>query len=627
MSLHKICLLGYGKLTELGVTAIRRLNYSDTEIKIVECNVDNLLEEVSTSMQEGFEVFVGGFGNAAEFMRTIGKNLIEIRVDYPDYLYAIEKALKLGQHPAVTFYRHASVPDFTPVEKLTGVSIGRLAYEDGSELSELIAESSCDVIIGASHACEMAQAHGRQSVLLYPGVESIMQALQRARDFAIDQETGRSQRAIIRALLNNSSFGLIVSDTEDRITLFNEAAQRMTGIAAHEARSRRMSELFPALQTNRFMKGPEEQTDGYHRINQILFRCVQNKVRSTHHLIGVLTTLNFDTRSRRQNENRVRSLPSAASMNFEALPIASAAGKKLLQEARDYSQTNLPLIVSGPEGSAKRILAQCIHNASSFQNGPYLRINLSSLGSFDAGRWLCGHEEHGMRHSGLFSQAEYGTLVLEGLENASPQAFSILLDTLSSGSFQPLGSGVSVPAQFRTISILNAQALERLSPAVLNRLGPLRLELPPLSDLKEDIPAIFFSLISARSDQKFKERILTPKLKRLLMEYSWPGNLAELEACAERFLFHLSSLDRTNELTCYRALLSAVGEDAFFADFTARYPAIKSVRSSVPSDLSAFRSAASAVKELLNYNNDQLAEKLGVSRTTLWRYLKTGASE
>ncbi|MBQ6452441.1 MAG: PrpR N-terminal domain-containing protein [Solobacterium sp.] len=616
---YKLCFMGYGKLTEIGNEAIRRLHYQDTEIKVIECTVDDMSGPVNAAISEGYEIFIGGSANAAEFVRTVDQHLIEIPTLYSDYVHAVKKALKLGRHPVVAVYMHSKMIDLSELSELIGTEIEIIRYEDGHELLSRIRNSKADVIIGASHANQAALNAGKQSVLLYPGVEAVMSAIEQARNFAAELYNDRRTNAVLRSIINNSTFGLIVSDTDNRIIMFNTAAQKMTGINAREARGQNISRLFPTLNTADFLRHTEDRRDEYHLINDTMFRCSQSRIIASGETVGILTILNQDTRSRRHNQANTPKSNQTVLHTFDDLKYTSPAVRSLIEQARNYARTPHNLLILGEESTHREVIAQCIHTASSYSQGPYIRIDLSALGSSDPGQFLLGYDEHGEHTAGLLEQANHGTAVLEHLADASINVTNILITVMNTHTIRPLGSDHGIPADIRFITILSEEELGRIPASHQSRLGIFRVHVPSLRERKEDLFDLFLNHLNKLSDIKTKHRSITPEMKTLLEFYSWPGNLVELRVAAERYLYAVSSANKATAGMRYKNLVSAIGEDNLFRDITARYPFLLTPDTADPAQ---FREAVEKTKDLLGYNNDQIADRLGISRTTLWRYLK-----
>lgn len=141
---YRICVLGYGRLTETARRAAAGLALADTEVLVRECNVDGLPEAVREAARLGCEVFVGGFANAASFFRRAEGHLVEIRVQDTDYLLSIQRALALGRRPVLAVYRYARQPDLELYARLSGAALTLVDYEDGGELYDGLRQSGGD---------------------------------------------------------------------------------------------------------------------------------------------------------------------------------------------------------------------------------------------------------------------------------------------------------------------------------------------------------------------------------------------------------------------------------------------------------------------------------------------------
>ena len=620
---YRICILGYGRLTDLANHVTKQLTWPDTQILVVDCNVDTLLSHVNEARAHGYEVFVGGAGNAAEFFRQVGGHLVEIRIRDVDYLRAIRESRRLGRHPVIAAYRYSRVPNTALYQELLETEVELLAYEDGLDLYRRLKHSDSDVVIGASHAVEAAEALGKPGILIYPGKDSLLRTITHARSVAIELRKESWNQAVIRSVLNNSAFGIVVSDSENKITLFNNAAQNMTGLPASRVRGTDMDQVFPSLETQHFFASSTHRKDNYHLIGEAMFRCVQTKIVHREETLGVLTTLNTDTRSRR-HKGEPAPVPYRAESTFESLTTQSAAMQKLVAKAEIYADSFAPVVLLGDEGTDREKLTQCIHNRSLCAKGPYVPIRLASIGQYDAGRYLLGCEERAHTTVGLLEMANHGTAVLLQLGQASPQALRCIGDVLTTHRILRLGQLEPTPVNIRFLAVVTPEEWRQLPADLRYRLGSFQLQVPPLRQRREDIPALFFAAATQEAGTRLGSRLLTPHMRELLETYRWPGNLAELTAVVQRYLQALNQSAKPSTAARFHMLLEAIGEDIVLQDLLEQYGLIGEPRT-WPSDQLA--QCVARMKSFLGYNNEQIAEKLGMSRTSLWRVLYQETSD
>ena len=605
---YRIGFLGYGQLTQLVQEILPQLSWTDTEIQVINCTADTLQACVEQGRRSGCEVFVGGAANAAEFSRQGQGHLVELPIGDLDYLTALHSALAQGGRPAIVLYRHVKLPDTSAYEKLLGAPVTLLTYEDTQELEEIIAQTESDVIIGASHAVETAQRLGKAGILLYPGKPSIAQALEDARRLARQLHQEQKNQTILRSIVNNSTFGVMVCNAKGEVILFNRAAQRLTGLSGREVRGRHIDQLFPTLKTSRFLAGSQDQQDGYHLIQDTMFRCVQAKIQLQEEPLGVLTTFYMDTRSRKHTPPA--SIPEAKAQGTFSDWMACCAGlDSHTRLALQYAHSPLSLMILGEEGSGREWLAQCIHNAAFGENGPYVRINFAAFSSQDAGRLLLGMESDGRAAESVLEFAHQGTAVLEHLDQAQPQAISCLMDAMRYQRIKHLGKQTPVPIQVRFITLATPEEAARFSPVLRDLCGCV----DPAFACPSGTPAgcshaVSPAFAAVRRAGGANPPALSGRMEQLLSFYHWPGNLSELSAVCQRYLYQLSMEAGSTANTRYRLLTNAIGEEALFQSLLLQYPALAPGAAEDPGQ---FQAGVAAAKEILGLRKRRPGRKAG----------------
>ena len=172
-----------------------------------------------------------------------------------------------------------------------------------------------------------------------------------------------------------------------------------------------------------------------------------------------------------------------------------------------------------------------------------------------------------------------------------------------------------VSCRARFIVTLDASASkDTLSEGLMQQLSIFALDVPPLRDRKEDIVPLFSSLVSREIDRlRFAGN---SSVKQLLEYYSWRGNGAELAAACKRYAFSLNHITRPTAAARLNLLIQAIGEDKLLNEIIRRHP---SLADGEKADTDDFMDGIADMKKILRYSNSQIAEKLSLSRTTLWR--------
>lgn len=612
---YKICFLGYKQLTALAQQVVPELPFDDCEIQIADCIPDTLPDVVNGMIAKGFEVFIAGSSNAATFSRHSQAHLQEIYVRDIDYLVAMTKARELGSRIAIAWHRLSRSLNLQLLVSISGIPVDLLSYEDSEELYDAIRDSDYEVIIGASQACGFAADHHRQSVLVYAGKDTIRQSFLRARHLAIELQKERRHKIISQSLVHNIPMGIIVTDEEGRITNINHLARDYLNLSISFSVGRLLSDIALNLSPEVFLSKGEQYLDSYKIINGIRFRCGQHRLIFRGQITGVLTTLRVDNT---RHARKAVPGPTASAAKWRELVVLSEPMKQAVALGKKYAQSSLPLGLIGDVSAHRQIFSECIHTGGPRAQGPLIMVNLPQISPQDAGRHLLGCSDDYAPHTGLIELANNGTLVLKNVQDACPAVQDILLDVLAHNQITPTGGYQPVEVNVRFISIFDKPlARGKIRDDLLQRLCTLYIDLPELCQRKEDLPVLFQHALSNLYERELRIQHF-PKAVDILKLYPWPGNTSELEAVAGRFSTALNDVVKITPYAVQNALIQAIGQDQLYEELTRLHPCLLEKNP----DGSALRAAVQDIKYYLGSSNAAIAERLGVSRSSLWRILR-----
>ncbi len=226
----------------------------------------------------------------------------------------------------------------------------------------------------------------------------------------------------------------------------------------------------------------------------------------------------------------------------------SAAMRRIEQEIAAASASNVTVLIAGECGVGRRLIARTIHDRSPRHGGPFLSVNCVCLPDARLETELFGGEEtagHGRDQymiRGRLESADAGTVVLQDVDYLSWRLQGRLLRYTETHVVHRVGAPVSTPSDVRLMAITH----RRLVHAVKNqafredlfyRMNVIHIEVPPLRERCEDVPALlryFMSVQSARLGRTMAE--LTGDAVDCLTEYEWPGNVRELKGVAEQLV-------------------------------------------------------------------------------------------
>ena len=220
------------------------------------------------------------------------------------------------------------------------------------------------------------------------------------------------------------------------------------------------------------------------------------------------------------------------------------------------ANTNARVMISGPPGSGKELVARQIHAHSSRGNSPFLVINAATMNPDTVEAALFGVEDAQGRISqiGALEEAHSGTLYLDEVSDMPLVTQGKILRVLVEQTFNRVGGSTKVQVDVRVISstardLAHEIAVGRFREDLLHRLNVVPVRVPSLADRREDVPALISHFISQLGTRDgLPARIITNDAMAVLQSYDWPGNIRQLRNTVERLLI-LSTGEGHDEIT------------------------------------------------------------------------------
>ena len=500
---------------------------------------------------------------------------------------------------------------------------------DAEPIIRQLRDQGVEVIIGGVMSTDIAKSLGINSLFIQTGKEAIYQALREAKRVAVVRRQEQERGEQFRAILEYSAQGVIAVDDAGTISLANKAAMELADLPG-EVLGLSAEQLLPELGLHRVLAsgraelGEIETVNGQQiAVNRVPITIREKPVGAVATFQPVVDIQELEGKIRRQLHKH----GLVARFAFRDILGSSPAIRRAIEVAREFSRVDSNVLIVGETGVGKELFAQSIHNASRRGKGPFVAVNCAALPENLLESELFGYAEGAFTGAlkggkmGLFELAHGGTLFLDEISEISPKLQGRLLRVLQEREIMRLGDNKVIPVDARIIAATNRDLQKFMESGQFRqdlyyRVDVLRLTLPSLHERREDIVPLmghFLQLYYSRHRRNL--RLLSADARRLLEQYSWPGNIRELRNIAERLVVLTTGTEIGGE-----DVRRVLGQPAEPAARRAE-PPITRPEGPEPVDDANQQTILKVLAEE-NYHYGRAAVRLGMSRVTLWRRLQ-----
>ena len=477
-------------------------------------------------------------------------------------------------------------------------------------------------MIGGVITGQVARQQKRPYVLIHSGAEGILQSALEAKRIFEARLLEKLKGTLFRTVLDYSYEGVVSIDREQRVVIFNPVASRITGIGGPDALGKPISQVLPALNLDRLLHTGHDELGQIIELHGMQILCNKIPILVNEKISGAVATFQ-DTGKIQQWEAAIRKKIYAgghtATFRFPDVIGSSRSILDAVAIAKEYAVTDSSVLITGETGTGKEVFAQSIHNASKRAQKPFVAINCAALPAQILESELFGYVGGAFTGAnqkgkpGLLEIAHGGSLFLDEIGEMDYAIQSKLLRVIQEKKVMRLGSDRVLPVDVRIIAATNKnlkqRVLERQFRADLYyRLNVLRLRLPPLRERREDIGQ--FARILLRRFEKNSTHLLQwkPESIERLTQYEWPGNVRELQNTVERVV-----------AVCRQGVITPDLVTRMMRDDDAD-------ESTCPAFIMPTLCSADEIRQALEKTRGkqlEAAKLLGISRSTLWRRMKS----
>lgn len=427
-----------------------------------------------------------------------------------------------------------------------------------------------------------------------------------------------------KEILNSLAEGVLTVNKDFKINFFNRAAELITGYAKEEVIGQFCKYVFKCelCQTQCPIGLVLESGNDIYEYNSSIE--IKNGPRKPIRLNAAILknsdnepvggVISFRDLSELMKLRKEISSPSS----FYGMIGHSKSMQEIFSLIQEIAESDATVLIQGESGTGKELVANAIQATSLRKTKQFLKVNCSVFPQNLLASELFGHVKGAFTDAfkdrpGRFELADGGTLFLDEVAEMPLQTQIQLLRVLQSGTFERVGESVTRETNVRVISATNINiknALEegKLREDLYYRLNVIPIHVPALRDRREDIPYLVKHFIEDYSKIYKKEiKDIDDDALDVFMNYSWPGNIRELENAIEYLIVRSkegSNISFNSLPTSFRSNSNSVTTES-----------IKEIKNDNISQLVK-------LLEKHKWNKTKVAKELGVGRTTLWRMLK-----
>ncbi len=436
----------------------------------------------------------------------------------------------------------------------------------------------------------------------------------------------------LKMILDNLDLGVMTVDRGGHVTFFNTMAEAITGFGRSEVLGKLCSAMFPPEFCRDVVQFKQRQGEDAEPTSieaevvtcqgsrlPVKAKCMALK-NEDGRIVGGLTTI-ADLSLKYQLDQVIEDR-----YTFYDMVGRDPAMRKIFEIIPVVADSESTVLIEGPTGTGKDLLAKVIHNASGRAGKPLVKVNCAALPDNLLESELFGYVKGAFTGAerdkpGRFQLADGGTLFLDEIGDLPLSLQAKLLRVLEDREFYPLGSRRTTKVDVRIISATN-QGLERLVAEkrfredLFYRINVMRLELPPLRERKGDVPLMITHILKRLGDRKgvHIDKITEGALE-VLLNHEYPGNVRELENILEHAL-----------IICQGKVLRLKHLPIQFLRKTPPPEAQKGETERRPDRETEVarreRELILAVLRAHQWRRREAAAELNIDRTTLWRKMK-----
>lgn len=560
------------------------------------------VNEARTAIESGVHILVARGYQAKVIRQYTNIPLVEMRFHAQEIGLLIQKAKNMikKEHICIGLIAFDNMLcDLSYMEKLFDIKL-KVIYlnriEDADQILLRLSESEerPDIIIGGEETCSAA-------------------------------ESEKMNTAQFETILDTSFNGIIKVNAERKIIVINKLVENIIGRSGEEVVDRTLEEVFPEIDINlvqHVLQGERESCSTSVSMRKKSWMVLIAPIQYDDKITGAIISLQKIADAAvlgRNSRNDILIHGFNARTVFQDIKTENRKMEEVLSAAKSYALSESPIIIYGQAGTEDYLIAEAIHNNSDRKAGPYVSIDMHGIDQDKQVEILfrrnSSGEESQSGYSGAMLKANHGTLFVKGMEYLSLSAQQQILRTMLSRTVMRTDAQ---PLNLLDVRIIGSSKMNlkylvekgEFSEELYYLIEGLCLKIPSLNERPEDLRQIFEQNMKLYSEKYNRHLHITEGGYKKLQELKWNGNRIQIKTYCERLVL---SSDKRN-----------IDEVQMQRIYNELYPVTEWEHGERRMVVYQSPEAVELSKYLAQYHGNRklVAEKLGISTTTLWRKMK-----
>lgn len=586
------------------------------------------VSDARSAIEAGADIIIARGGQATYIKEFTNIPVAEVKFSAQELAIMIQKAKKMIQkeHPQIALIGTEKIFSNTDYfDELYDVELQvytMVTMQESATMVEKAIANQVDIVIGGATVIEIAKKMNVPTMFFESREDSIREALFVAEKMSYTAEVERRYVAQFETILDFSFNGIIKIDLEKNITIVNRVIETLLETDINELIGKPIGSIFKDIDEKYLddvLNGKRDTyTTSMNVRNEPLMATVAPICLDEIAVGAIISFYKMSNKPKRDpqllKEMFLRGYISKH--KFDDLYTKNVEMKQCVEQAKLFAISSNPIIIYGEHGTEKEVLAQCIHNNSAYQGGPFINVNCSGMTEEMQMLKLFGSlNESTVLEKGALVTGDRGTVLVSDVEKLSSACQYRLFRAIRYETFVQGDLGTNQVLDNRII----VTSTKNLNLCVQNGtvredlfyiLNGLMVEIPPLRERQDDIE-LLVTIYQEQFIKKYSKYItISTEAMDVLKLYPWPGNEIQLESFCERVF--LSSTKRV------------IGEGMVMALLDELYPIIQ-VNDEMKAMVVYKHPEAEKITTLLvkyGGNRSKVAEEMNISTTTLWRYMK-----